>query len=110
MNKKKEESEREVEKAIKEHERGSLTFNQVQKKSNQAFDVKKNLELSYHEYIGDISQYNKLIDDSQILYKEGLNKLQDLDEERVKAISKQLSMMFRALGDCGSILKEKVEE
>ena len=110
MNKKKEESEKEVERFIQEHEKGNLTFSQVQKKSNQAFDVKKNLELSYHEYVGEISQYNKLIDDSQILYKDELDKLQDLDQERVAEIRKQLSLVFRTLGDWGSILKEKIEE
>lgn len=40
MCKKREKSEQEIEKAIQDHEKGNLTFAQVQKKSNQAFDIK----------------------------------------------------------------------
>lgn len=40
MCKKREKSEQEIEKAIQDHDKGTLTFAQVQKKSNQAFDIK----------------------------------------------------------------------
>lgn len=40
MCKKREKSEQEIEKAIQDHEKGNLTFAQVQKKSNQTFDIK----------------------------------------------------------------------
>ena len=83
-----------IEKAIQEHEKGNLTFSQVQKKSNQAFDVKRNTELSYHEYVGYLAQYNKMIEDSQMLYKDSLNKMQDMDEERVRNIRRSLSLFL----------------
>ena len=55
-------------------------------KSNQSFDTKKATESAYHEYCSYLEEYNKMIDDAQILYKDSLNRLQDLDEERVKVV------------------------
>lgn len=107
---KREKSEKEIEKAIQEHEKGALTFAQVQKKSNTAFDVKKNTEISYHEYVNDLNAYNKMIEDSQVLYKDSLNKLQDLDEQRVTTIKTTLEQFFNTFIDTGTILSQKFEE
>ena len=110
MWKKREGYEKEIEKAIQEHEKGNLSFNQVQKRSNQAFDVKKNAELAYHNYVEDLEAYNKMIEDAQVLYKDSLNKIQDLDEERVKTIQEWLSQFFTTFNDAGTIMKDKIEE
>ena len=79
-------------------------------KSNQAFDVKKETELAYHEYLSDLAKYNEMIEDSQPLYKDFLNRLQDLDEERVKMTSTCLAQFFNHFIDSGSIIKDKLEE
>ena len=100
----------EIEKAIQEHEKGNLTFAQVQKKSSQSFDVKKNSQVAHHEYVSYLNQYNKLIEDSQILYKDSLSKIQDMDEERVRNIRKWLSLFFISFSDWGDLIKEKIDE
>jgi hypothetical protein len=79
-------------------------------KSNQAFETKKATESVYHEYCTYLEEYNKMIDDSQILYKDSLNRLQDLDEERVKTIKVCLRQFFSTFMDTGNILKDKLEE
>lgn len=110
MCKKREKYETEIEKAIQEHEKGQLTFAQVQKKSNQAFDVKKNAELAYHDYVQDLEKYNNMIENAQGLYKDALNRLQDLDEERVKTIQETVEQFFKTFNDSGSILSDKFAE
>lgn len=54
--------------------------------------------------------YNKLIEDCQVLYKDQLGKLQQLDVERVQTIQNCLRVFFTAFNDSGGILKEKMEE
>jgi hypothetical protein len=107
MCKKREKSEKEIEKAIQEHERGNLAFTQVQKKPSQSFDA-KNTELTYHEYVHDLDKYNKMIEGSQFLYKDWLNKLQDLDMQRIKFIKASLNGFFSTYLDNGEIMKEKI--
>lgn len=110
MCKKREKSEQEIEKAIQEHEKGILTFSQVQKKSNISYDAKKVTESAYHEYLQDLEEYNKMIDGSQFLYKDWLNKLQDLDEERIRLVKTTLNGFFSTFLDTGDILKDKMIE
>lgn len=72
--------------------------------------LNKATENAYHEYVNELNEYNKMIDDSQTLYKDTLNKLQDLDEERVDMIKKALDQFFTTFEDTGTILKDKLEE
>jgi len=110
MCKKRDKCEQEIEKAIQEHEKGNLTFAQVQKKSNQAFDIKKQTEMNYHEYLSELECYNKLIEDSHVLYKDYLNKLQDQDEQRIDSVKQTLNGFFKTFSEVGEILKDKIEE
>ena len=66
--------------------------------------------MSYHEYLGDLEEYNKYIKDSQVLYKDWLNKIQDQDEQRVEVIKKSLNGFFNTFSDAGEIIKDKISE
>jgi len=110
MCKKREVYDLDIEKAIQDHEKGTITFAQVQRRSNQTFDIKKQTELSYHEYIGELEDFNKLVDDSQVLYKDWLNKLQDQDEQRIDATKTCLKKFFNTFADLGELVSEKISE
>jgi len=51
-----------------------------------------------------------MIDDAEMLYKDHLNKLQDLDEERVKFIKNSLETFFSSFQAVGYILNDKLAE
>ena len=59
MCEKKEAVDNEIQRAIQDHDKGDITFTQVQKVSDKAFKIKKDTETAYHSYVESIQKYNE---------------------------------------------------
>ena len=107
---KKEEAEKDIEQAIQDHEKGLLTFAQVQKKSNQFYDFKKTVKKVHFDYLAEIDDHNMFLAQTKVDDRDPIEQLISFEEFKMKSTKNSLEAFFTNMSKIGSTLKDTLEK